>query len=278
VTRRKIFSRPQKKNFIFSLVQKQTTSNTTKPNRAKTASFFLRISCFLFPVTWRSQKFFFREAERERKREISNTTFRRHTHASTNGLQNKKKKQIVADDVNAKQHVLLGASSDFLFRPDRRLGLEDAQDARSFVSVDLWAVGDWYAFGGDRGRRVQALGANFIFLLLSEIFSLSFRGEFSIIDRSFARVVSAIARAISKERRKRRKTNREVVERKESVVGFFASLSLSLSLSLFYFFKIQFFFCSIQFCLFSFPRFFLTDSLFASLLFLKFVKIRAAAG
>jgi len=116
----------------------------------------------------------------------------------------------------------------------------------------------------------------FIFLLLSEIFSLSFRGEFSIIDRSFARVVSAIARAISKERRKRRKTNREVVERKESVVGFFASLSLSLSL--FYFFKIQFFFCSIQFCLFSFPRFFLTDSLFASLLFLKFVKIRAAAG
>ena len=99
-------------------------------------------------------------------------------------LQNKKKKQIVADDVNAKQHVLPGASSDFLFRPDRRLGLEDAQDARSFVSVDLWAVGDWYAFGGDRGRRVQALGANFIFfifLLLSEIFSLSFRGEFSIV-------------------------------------------------------------------------------------------------
>ena len=95
-----------------------------------------------------------------------------------------KKKQIVADDVNAKQHVLPGASSDFLFRPDRRLGLEDAQDARSFVSVDLWAVGDWYAFGGDRGRRVQALGANFIFfifLLLSEIFSLSFRGEFSIV-------------------------------------------------------------------------------------------------
>jgi len=55
-------------------------------------------------------------------------------------------------------------------------------------------------------------------------------------------------------------------------------LCFSLSLFSSLFFKIQFFFCSIQFCLFSFPRFFLTDSLFASLLFLKFVKIRAAAG
>jgi hypothetical protein len=122
-----------------------------------------------------AQKFFFVKRKEREKEKFKYYSFRRHTHASTNGLQNKKKKQIVADDVNAKQHVLLGASSDFLFRPDRRLGLEDAQDARSFVSVDLWAVGDWYAFGGDRGRRVQALGANFIFLiflLLSEIFSL----------------------------------------------------------------------------------------------------------
>lgn len=126
---------------------------------------------------------------------------------------------------------------------------------------------------------VRILYFNFIVLLLSEIFSLSFRGEFSIIDRSFARVVSAIARAISKERRKRRKTNRGGREKRERCWILCFSLSVSLSLSsLFYFFKIQFFCCSIQFCLFSFPRFFLTDSLFASLLFLKFVKIRAAAG
>jgi hypothetical protein len=169
VTRRKIFSR-QKKNFIFSLVQKQQ-QHQIPPNQTaqRQRVFFLRIFCFLFLVTrfafWRSHKSFFCvcEAERERKREISNTTLFAVTRTSNQRLQNKKKKQIVAADVNAKQHVLPGASSDFLFRPDRRLGLEDAQDARSFVSVDLWAVGDWYAFGGDRGRRVQALGANFIF-------------------------------------------------------------------------------------------------------------------
>jgi len=71
----------------------------------------------------------------------------------------------------------------------------------------------------------------FLYFCFCRRYFLSLLGE-NVVSSVFCSCsLSAIARAISKERRKRRKTKREVVERKESVVGFFASLSLSLSLS-----------------------------------------------
>ena len=85
------------------------------------------------------------------------------------------------------------------------------------MSVDLWAVGDWYPFGGDRARRVQALGANFYYLfffLSREIFFFSlslFWGEFSM---DLLLVFSAVACA---DRRKEEEEEEEEERRTDAV-------------------------------------------------------------
>jgi hypothetical protein len=75
VTRRKIFSRPQKKNFIFSLVQKQQ-QHQIPPNQTaqRQRVSFCGSPASYFLLRGDRKSFFCCEAERERKREISNTT------------------------------------------------------------------------------------------------------------------------------------------------------------------------------------------------------------
>ena len=98
--------------------------------------------------------------------------------------------------------------------------------------VDLWAVGDWYPFGGDRARRVQALGANFYY------FFFLFRARYFFflslfLGENLASVFCSCSRrwlARIEGKKKKKDEPMRSRERKESV-GFFASLSLLSSSS-----------------------------------------------